>query len=88
MLELLRVVTGDNRYAEIEKSVKRRLMKGESISMCEVLDRYWQRGVQEGVCITIRNMLARGMSDEDICAIAECKPELVQKVRKGLQQAN
>lgn len=30
----------------------------------------------------VRNMIARGYSDEDICAIAECSEELVQEVRE------
>ncbi len=34
----------------------------------------------------VRNMIARGYSDEDICAIAECDPELVQEVREENQQ--
>ena len=41
-----------------------------------------EQGIEQGLCITIRNMLARGMSDEDIMAIAECGQELIEQVRK------
>ena len=30
----------------------------------------------------IRNMLARGYSDEDICVIAECTVEKIEEIRK------
>ena len=42
----------------------------------------YEEGVEDGLCITIRNMLARGMADEDIMAIAECGQELIEQVRE------
>ena len=33
----------------------------------------------------VRNMIVRGYSDEDICAIAECDPELVGEIREENQ---
>ena len=44
----------------------------------------YEEGVEDGLCITIRNMLARGMSDEDIMAIAECGQELIAQVREKI----
>ena len=44
----------------------------------------YEEGVEEGLCIAIRNMLARGMSDEDIMAIAECEQELIEQVREKI----
>ena len=42
-------------------------------------------GLEEGARNTkrifIRNLLKRGMSDEDICALAECTQELLDEVR-------
>ena len=32
----------------------------------------------------VRNMITRGYSDEDICAIAECSEELVQEIREDI----
>ena len=43
------------------------------------------QGISQGAAdktrVVVSNMLARGMSDEDICAIAECTTEFVQTVR-------
>ena len=33
------------------------------------------------------NMLSRGMSDEDILAVAECEQVLIDEIRKNLKQA-
>ena len=41
-------------------------------------------GIEQGLSITIRNMLARGMSDEDIMTIAECGQELIEQVRERI----
>jgi hypothetical protein len=41
------------------------------------------QGINQGKRQIIRNMLARGMSDEDIMALAECAQEEVDKVRQG-----
>lgn len=43
-----------------------------------------EEGLQEGRRAIIRNMLLRGMSDEDIMAIAECDQEFIEKVRKNI----
>ena len=40
------------------------------------------RGSEERVCTIIRNMLERGMTDEDILVIAECNQELINQVRE------
>ncbi len=44
------------------------------------------QGIQKNIQTVIRNMLNRGMSEEDICAIAECTPELIEKVRAEMKQ--
>lgn len=41
-----------------------------------------REGKLESTIIVIRNMLNRGMTDEDICALAECDVSLIDKVRK------
>ena len=40
------------------------------------------KGAMEKTQIIVRNMLRRGMSDEDIMALAECSQEFVDEVRK------
>ena len=44
-----------------------------------------QEGADEIARIIVKNMLIRGMSDEDIMAIAECDQEFVNKVRMNLE---
>ena len=66
----------------------------EEYDMCQAL-REWSEeeraiGRQEGISQenerktnqVIRNMLARGYSDEDICVIAECTVEKIEEIRK------
>lgn len=48
-----------------------------------------EQGISQGAVdkarAVVSNMLARGRSDEDICAIAECTVEFIQTVRmKGI----
>ena len=38
-------------------------------------------GIEENQIMIVRNMLNRGMSDEDIMAIAECNIEFIEKIR-------
>ena len=44
-LKLMKAVTGDHRYEEVRKSVR----KGVSITMCEVLDYREKRGEKRGI---------------------------------------
>ena len=41
-------------------------------------------GIAEATITIVQNMLKRGMSDEDICALAECDRALVEEVRTKL----
>ena len=40
-----------------------------------------QSGLMESRRVIVRNMLMRGMTDDDIMAIAECDQELIDAVR-------
>lgn len=44
-----------------------------------------EEGIEQGELrktrTVIRNMLKRGMSEEDICALAECDKALIEEVR-------
>ena len=66
----------------------------EDCNMCQAL-REWieeerslglaegeAKGASEMMRVFVRNMLRRGMSDEDIMALAECSQEFVDEVRK------
>ena len=45
-----------------------------------------ERGSKEKTCSIIRNMLERGMTDEDIMAIAECGQEIIEQVKGTIRQ--
>lgn len=38
-------------------------------------------GIEEKQTMIVRNLLNRGMPDEDIMAIAECNIEFIEKIR-------
>lgn len=42
----------------------------------------YMEGIEEKTKIIILNMLKRNMSDEDICALAECSLEMINEVRE------
>lgn len=48
VLEFLRVFTGDERYDRIEQELASRVERGETITMCDFLERAEQKGVQTG----------------------------------------
>ena len=44
-----------------------------------------EKGMEDKTKIIVLNMLKRGMSDADICALAECSQEMVDEVRKAMK---
>ncbi len=50
--------------------------------MCTIIDDYMEMGIEQGKKQVVGNMIKRGMSVEDICAIAECSEEFVEEVRR------
>ncbi len=79
-------------FEEVQEFVKDS-EEGECINMCqafkELMEDARMEGLTEGLTqkqrITIKNMLVRGFSIEDICAIAECSVEEVEKLRLECQ---
>jgi len=73
-------------------AVKSYYGKDGKVDMCEALTALikdgWKEGKKEGfdekTRQIVRNMLKRGMLDEDVIALAECRPELIEEVRKGI----
>ena len=64
----------------------------EELSMTVLGEMIWNDGLERGMaqgieenrrCIVL-NMLKRNMRDEDICAIAECEQDFVDKIRKEI----
>ena len=54
----------------------------EELHFKTLLEEGREQGLEEKTRTIIQNMLARGMADEDIMAIAECSLELINQVRK------
>lgn len=54
----------------------------EELHFKTLLEEGREHGLEEKTRTIIRNMLARGMTDEDIMAIAECGQDLIDQVRK------
>lgn len=64
--------------------------------MCNLSEGIWERAMQQGMQqgiergelqktkIIIQSMLNRGMSVEDICALAGCNPDLVEEMRREM----
>jgi len=65
--------------------VAKRDMKKEMIEMCNLADLVEERGKQQEKMNIILNMIKKGMSDEDICSLAECSQELVDEIRNGME---
>ena len=84
---------------EKEFEIKTDHTLGEELNdMCNLGEGIWERGIETGISqglqtgitektkIIIKNMLSRGMSDDDIRALAECEQELIDAVRNRLSQ--
>ncbi|MDE6642109.1 MAG: hypothetical protein K2K63_16480 [Acetatifactor sp.] len=69
MCQAMRELLADAAAAGKEQGINQGISQGIS------------QGAADKTRIVVTNMLARGMSDEDICAIAECNAEFIQTVR-------
>ena len=74
--ELHRMVEKVKQDAEVTIEYMR-LMEEENILLA--------RGREEEKTCTIRNMLKHGMSDEDICSIAECERAFLDRIKKAME---
>jgi len=60
--------------------------------MCNLSDLIEEKGIEKGkkegfdekTRQIVRNMLKRGMTDEDVIALAECRRELVEEIKKEI----
>lgn len=52
---MLREISNDDRYLDMIKNLTKK-DKEEGVSMCELLDRYWNGGVEEGILLNLDNM--------------------------------
>ena len=91
------------KYANATELIKAKeyQVEGGKRNMCkairDLMDDSREEGREEGIalgaeqmkCDIVKNMLKRGMSDEEICALAECAMEFVNEVKlaKATRQA-
>ncbi|MBQ5675448.1 MAG: hypothetical protein IIV45_10290, partial [Lachnospiraceae bacterium] len=70
--------------SEMEKEVKSMTGLGQTIA-----ETNYAKGIEKGeeskTKIVVKNLLARGMSDEDIMVLAECSKEMVEHVRNNIE---
>ena len=71
---LLKNLTGDERYLTILKEIQKDEQKGE-VTMCELLDKYWNDGVATGIQKGIQQGIQQGTFST-----------LVSLVKQGLLQ--
>ena len=71
MLLLLKALTGDNRYEEIIPAMQEEQEEKGGVSMCELLDKYVNKGMEAGrkegmerVNELIRHLIGDGRSEE------------------------
>lgn len=67
-----------------ERMERKGIEKGICQGLSQGLSQGRKEGMEEITWNMVKNMLQRGMPDEDICAIAECSPKYVERVRKNM----
>ena len=58
VLRLLRILTGDERFTPDAELIKK---KGKAVTMCEVLDRIENRGIEKGKVLTLAELVKKGL---------------------------
>lgn len=61
VLHFLSVFTGDARYRDITKDVLEDEQKGQVISLCKVIDRFEQKGIEKGIEKGIKQGIKQGV---------------------------
>ena len=70
------------RESGLAEGRKSGLAEGRKSGLAEGRKSGLAEGMEQKTMQIIRNMLQRGMAEEDICALAECGKEEVERVRK------
>ena len=79
----------EEREAGMQAGIQKGIQKGIQTGIQRGIQTGIQRGIQTGIQTgmddktrnVVMNMLKRGMTDEDIIAIAECTQELIDELR-------
>lgn len=89
LMDILSVFSGDNRYKDIKLELMNKKAKGESITMCIVIQTWEERGIEMGIekerLNTIQRMLRRGYSKEVILDWEYTEEEYAEAERQLLQ---
>lgn len=89
LMDILSVFSGDNRYKDIKLELMNKKAKGESITMCIVIQTWEERGIEMGIekerLNTIQRMLRRGYSKEEILDWEYTEEEYAEAERQLLQ---
>lgn len=82
MCQAMRELLADAEAAGRKQGISQGLSQGLSQGISQGINQGFSQGAADKTRTIVSNMLTRGMSDEDICAIAECTPEFINAVRK------
>ena len=85
LMDILSVFSGDNRYKDIKLELMNKKAKGESITMCIVIQTWEEKGIKKERLNTIQRMLRRGYSKEDILDWEYTEEEYAEAERQLLQ---
>lgn len=89
LLDFLSVFTGDNHYNEIKDILIKRQKKGESITMCNVVERFTNEGLikgrEEGQSMLILKMLKKGIPMEEVSNMTDIPVEEILKMKEPIQ---
>ncbi len=77
----------DRRLTELDEIVQevKETEEWEAVGM-SIYSQGISQGITQGIKSVIRNMLERGMSDDDICSLTECGKELIDEIREEIKE--
>ena len=77
VLQLMTVLTGDNRFASVTEQENGEIVKGELNNMCDVLDAIEKRGAESRAKKDAIRMYRKGIDVDDIAEIIETDTETI-----------
>ena len=84
-LKLMAVLTGDRRF---EESANEAVKKGASVTMCDVLDRAENRGIEKGLARGKAEGLAKGKAEGRLYTLIELALDGVLSRAEAAARAN
>ena len=91
VIDFLAVFTDDKRYKKIKSKIRKIKRKGRSVKMCEVAQALEEKGIKKGIrkerIRTIKRMLLKGYSKENILGLDYTEEEYDKAERKIKQLA-